>query len=69
MCIMAVSPTLLVFFCVFKLTYSTPAWFQNISTSLFNLPGDIKLGGLFPINELTSNLSQRTEPDQYSCDR
>uniref|UniRef100_A0A3Q3WB43 Taste receptor type 1 member 3 n=1 Tax=Mola mola TaxID=94237 RepID=A0A3Q3WB43_MOLML len=37
---------------------STPEWFQNISTSLFSLPGDIMLGGLFPINELTSNLNQ-----------
>ncbi|NP_001072097.1 taste receptor, type 1, member 3 precursor [Takifugu rubripes] len=66
---MAVSPTLLVLFWVFKMTSATPAWFQNISTSLFNLPGDIKLGGLFPLNRLTSNLSQRTEPDQISCDR
>ncbi|XP_003973391.2 taste receptor type 1 member 3 [Takifugu rubripes] len=66
---MAVSPTLLVLFWIFKLTSATPAWFQNISTSLFNLPGDIKLGGLFPLNRLTSNLSQRTEPDQIICDR
>uniref|UniRef100_H3DBE0 Taste receptor type 1 member 3 n=1 Tax=Tetraodon nigroviridis TaxID=99883 RepID=H3DBE0_TETNG len=66
---MAVPPTLLVFLLVCKLTCSTPAWFQNISTNLFNLPGDIMLGGLFPINQLTSNLSQRTEPDQITCDR
>lgn len=31
---------------------SSPAWFQNISTSLFNLSGDVMLGGLFPINDV-----------------
>ncbi|KAK9528826.1 hypothetical protein VZT92_012965 [Zoarces viviparus] len=46
-----------------------PEWFHNISTSLFNLPGDIMLGGLFPINQLSSNLSQRTEPNNISCER
>ncbi|KAL0180707.1 hypothetical protein M9458_023113, partial [Cirrhinus mrigala] len=36
-----------------------PLWFRNISTSLFKSPGDILIGGLFPINELTSELSKR----------
>ncbi|XP_019956997.2 taste receptor type 1 member 3 [Paralichthys olivaceus] len=48
---------------------ASPGWFQNISTSLFSLPGDIMLGGLFYINQLSSNLSQRTEPNNISCDR
>lgn len=48
---------------------SSPPWFQNITTTLFNSSGDILLGGLFPINDLTSNLSQRVEPDSISCDR
>uniref|UniRef100_A0A3P8S018 Taste receptor type 1 member 3 n=1 Tax=Amphiprion percula TaxID=161767 RepID=A0A3P8S018_AMPPE len=47
---------------------SPPEWFHNISTSLFNLSGDIMLGGLFPINLLTSNLSLRREPDNISCE-
>ncbi|KAM9535019.1 taste receptor type 1 member 3 isoform 1-T1 [Salvelinus alpinus] len=47
---------------------SSPPWFQNITTTLFNSSGDILLGGLFPINDLTSNLSQRVEPDSISCD-
>ncbi|KAJ7999059.1 hypothetical protein DPEC_G00211470 [Dallia pectoralis] len=46
-----------------------PAWFQNITTNLFNSSGDILIGGLFPINELTSNLSQRLKPDSVVCDR
>ncbi|XP_008287970.1 taste receptor type 1 member 3 [Stegastes partitus] len=45
-----------------------PQWLQHISTSLFNLSGDIVLGGLFPINQLTSNLSLRREPDNVSCE-
>ncbi|XP_062400348.1 taste receptor type 1 member 3 [Sardina pilchardus] len=44
-------------------------WLQNISTDLFRSQGDILLGGLFPINELTSNLSQREEPDDIQCNR
>lgn len=48
---------------------ASPERFSNISTRLFTLPGDIMLGGLFAINELTSNLSQRTEPDNISCER
>ncbi|XP_070815693.1 taste receptor type 1 member 3 [Chaetodon trifascialis] len=61
---------LMVLCCAFRLSCSagTPKWFYNISTNLFNLSGDIKLGGLFPINQLTSNLSQRREPDNISCD-
>ncbi|XP_034022119.1 taste receptor type 1 member 3 [Thalassophryne amazonica] len=55
---------------VVKLSYSvtSPEWFQNISTDLFNLPGDILLGGLFPINRLSSNLSDRLQPDNISCE-
>ncbi|KAM4613742.1 taste receptor type 1 member 3 [Polymixia lowei] len=48
---------------------SSPVWFQNISTNIFNLSGDILLGGLFHINQLTSNLSQRVEPDNIACNR
>uniref|UniRef100_A0A4W6FLK3 Taste receptor type 1 member 3 n=1 Tax=Lates calcarifer TaxID=8187 RepID=A0A4W6FLK3_LATCA len=48
--------------------HSSPEWFQNLSTSLFSLPGDIVLGGLFPINDLSSNLSERREPDNISCE-
>ncbi|XP_061074748.1 taste receptor type 1 member 3 [Conger conger] len=46
-----------------------PEWFQDISTDLFHSPGNFSLGGLFPINELTSNLSNREEPDDIHCDR
>ncbi|KAL3058845.1 hypothetical protein OYC64_010896 [Pagothenia borchgrevinki] len=63
--------TFLVLCCVWcRLSHSEdpPGWFQNISTSLFNLPGDIMLGGLFQINLLSSDLSQRTEPDNISCE-
>ncbi|XP_039972000.1 taste receptor type 1 member 3 [Xiphias gladius] len=49
--------------------HGSPEWFRNISTSLFSLSGDIMLGGLFPINQLTSNLSQRREPNNVSCER
>nr|XP_006642093.1 PREDICTED: taste receptor type 1 member 3 [Lepisosteus oculatus] len=44
-------------------------WLKNISTDLFRSPGDIILGGLFPIHELTSNLSERSQPDDVYCDR
>ncbi|KAM9410617.1 LOW QUALITY PROTEIN: taste receptor type 1 member 3 [Pholidichthys leucotaenia] len=47
---------------------ASPEWFSNISTSLFKLPGDIMLGGLFPLNQLTSNLSQIKEPGDIICD-
>ncbi|KAF7659174.1 hypothetical protein LDENG_00002160 [Lucifuga dentata] len=47
---------------------SSPEWFQNISTNLFSLSGDILLGGLFPINQLTRNLSNRMEPDNINCE-
>ncbi|XP_076861650.1 taste receptor type 1 member 3 [Brachyhypopomus gauderio] len=46
-----------------------PSWFQNISTSLFKSPGDVLLGGLFPINQLTSNLSEQLEPGDIHCNR
>ncbi|XP_026873307.2 taste receptor type 1 member 3 [Electrophorus electricus] len=46
-----------------------PAWFQNITTSLFKSQGDLLLGGLFPINELTSNLSEQLEPGDIHCNR
>ncbi|XP_034442404.1 taste receptor type 1 member 3 [Hippoglossus hippoglossus] len=48
---------------------ASPKWYHNISTSLFSLPGDIMLGGLFHINQLSSNLSQRREPNNISCER
>ncbi|KAI4826568.1 hypothetical protein KUCAC02_030014 [Chaenocephalus aceratus] len=63
--------TFLVLCCVLcRLSHSEdpPGWFQNISTSLFNLPGDIMLGGLFHINLLSSDLSQRMEPDNINCE-
>lgn len=68
---MAALAVTLVLVWAFGLSYSasSPEWFQNISTNLFNLSGDIILGGLFPINDLTSNLSQRREPDNISCER
>ncbi|XP_037345619.2 taste receptor type 1 member 3 [Pungitius pungitius] len=70
MCIMAAPFTLLVLCWAFRSSCSQnpPELFQNISTNLFNLPGDILLGGLFPINLLSSNLSQRTRPDNISCE-
>ncbi|XP_055040994.1 taste receptor type 1 member 3 [Misgurnus anguillicaudatus] len=46
-----------------------PPWFDNITTDLFRSPGDIMIGGIFPIKELTSNLSQRVTPDDVHCDR
>nr|XP_061814066.1 taste receptor type 1 member 3-like [Nerophis lumbriciformis] len=67
---MVVCLPLLVLCWTFRLTCSmtSPAWFQNISTSLFNLSGDIMLGGLFAINQMTGNLSQRTEPNDMNCE-
>ncbi|XP_054473702.1 taste receptor type 1 member 3 [Anoplopoma fimbria] len=66
---MAAPFTLLVLCCAFTLSCSEkPEWFHNISTNLFNLSGDIMLGGLFPINQLSSNLSQMTEPNNISCE-
>ncbi|XP_034388123.1 taste receptor type 1 member 3 [Cyclopterus lumpus] len=67
---MAAPFTLLVLCCTFRLscTENPPEWFHNISTSLFDLSGDIMLGGLFPINQLSSNLSQRREPNNISCE-
>ncbi|KAI3369945.1 hypothetical protein L3Q82_024752 [Scortum barcoo] len=69
-CIMAAPFILLVLCWALRLSCSvnSPEWFQNISTSLFNLSGDVMLGGLFPINLLTSNLSERREPDNISCE-
>lgn len=46
-----------------------PSWFENISTNLFKSPGDILIGGIFPINELTSELSKRVKPDDLECNR
>ena len=48
---------------------NSTAWFGNISTNLFFLPGDVVLGGLFPINSITSNLSHRLTPNDLSCER
>nr|XP_029132241.1 taste receptor type 1 member 3 [Labrus bergylta] len=54
--------------CSLSYSVASPEWFNNISTNLFDLSGDIMLGGLFPINDITSNLSQRREPDNISCE-
>ncbi|XP_068172336.1 taste receptor type 1 member 3 [Antennarius striatus] len=64
---MAAPLTALVLCWAFSLSCSTPEWFHNISTSLFSLSGDVMLGGLFPINEISSNLYQRREPNDISC--
>ncbi|KAJ8400732.1 hypothetical protein AAFF_G00395010 [Aldrovandia affinis] len=45
-----------------------PEWFQDISIDLFESPGNFSVGGLFPINEITSNLIHREEPDDIHCD-
>ncbi|CAL8339941.1 unnamed protein product [Merluccius merluccius] len=68
---MAVVFNLLVLCWVFGLASgnNSTEWFRNISTNLFNLPGDIVLGGLFPINTLTSNLSDRIKPSDLACER
>uniref|UniRef100_A0A8B9H395 Taste receptor type 1 member 3 n=1 Tax=Astyanax mexicanus TaxID=7994 RepID=A0A8B9H395_ASTMX len=60
--------TLLILFYLIKAGHGeNPLWFQNISTNFFRSSGDILLGGLFPINQLTSNLSERVEPDDIHC--
>uniref|UniRef100_A0A3B4GSR8 Taste receptor type 1 member 3 n=1 Tax=Pundamilia nyererei TaxID=303518 RepID=A0A3B4GSR8_9CICH len=68
---MALCLPLLVLCCFFRVSFSEsfPEWFSNISANLFSLPGDIMLGGLFPINDLNSNVSDITEPNQITCDR
>uniref|UniRef100_A0A8C9REP6 Taste receptor type 1 member 3 n=1 Tax=Scleropages formosus TaxID=113540 RepID=A0A8C9REP6_SCLFO len=43
-------------------------WFQNITTNLFSSSGNILLGGLFPINDLTANWSQNLGPNSIRCD-
>ncbi|XP_038125275.1 LOW QUALITY PROTEIN: taste receptor type 1 member 3 [Cyprinodon tularosa] len=49
-------------------TGSSPEWFQNISTNLFSFPGDVNLGGLFPINQQTNNnISFISEPNSIKC--
>ncbi|XP_031590916.2 LOW QUALITY PROTEIN: taste receptor type 1 member 3-like [Oreochromis aureus] len=62
--------TLMALCCFFRLSCSEslPEWVSNISTNLFSLSGDIMLGGLFPINDVTSNLSDITEPNQIRCE-
>ncbi|AWP02602.1 putative taste receptor type 1 member 3 [Scophthalmus maximus] len=67
---MASSSFILLVLCwEFRLSCSVkPEWFHNVSTSLFSLPGDIMLGGLFSINQLSSNLSQRWEPNNLRCE-
>uniref|UniRef100_A0A3Q0S2W6 Taste receptor type 1 member 3 n=1 Tax=Amphilophus citrinellus TaxID=61819 RepID=A0A3Q0S2W6_AMPCI len=42
--------------------------FSNISTNLFSLSGDIMLGGLFPINNLSSTLGEIIEPNQITSE-
>ncbi|CAG5979800.1 unnamed protein product [Menidia menidia] len=49
-------------------TVTSPEWFSNISTDLFSSSGNIKFGGLFPINEQTNNLSLITEPNSIKCE-
>ncbi|CAL8338799.1 unnamed protein product [Lota lota] len=68
---MAVAFNLLVICWVFRLASGNNStdWFVNISTNLFYLPGDIMLGGLFPINSITSNLSDRMKPNDLACER
>uniref|UniRef100_A0A3Q4HU01 Taste receptor type 1 member 3 n=1 Tax=Neolamprologus brichardi TaxID=32507 RepID=A0A3Q4HU01_NEOBR len=68
---MALCLPLLALCCFFRVSFSEsiPEWFSNISANLFSLSGDIMLGGLFPINDLNSNVSDITEPNQITCDR
>ncbi|MEQ2166248.1 hypothetical protein GOODEAATRI_025945 [Goodea atripinnis] len=47
----------------------SPKWFQNISTNIFSLPGDVNLGGLFPINQQSNNVSLISEPNSIKCER
>ncbi|NP_001098195.1 taste receptor type 1 member 3 precursor [Oryzias latipes] len=48
---------------------SSPNWFNNISTDLFSMPGDVKLGGLFPIKEQSNEVSNDlTKLNSVSCD-
>nr|XP_054585967.1 taste receptor type 1 member 3 [Nothobranchius furzeri] len=45
----------------------SPEWFQNISTDLFSYPGDINLGGLFPIQQ-AKNISRIIAPNSIKCE-
>ncbi|KAM4740283.1 taste receptor type 1 member 3 [Anableps anableps] len=47
---------------------SSPEWFQNITTNLFSLPGDVNIGGLFPINQQSNNISLISEPNSIKCE-
>ncbi|KAM4582727.1 taste receptor type 1 member 3 [Fundulus diaphanus] len=47
---------------------SSPEWFQNISTNLFSFPGDVNLGGLFPINQQLDNVTLISEPNSIKCE-
>ncbi|KAF4093778.1 hypothetical protein AMELA_G00006070 [Ameiurus melas] len=68
-CRVAEQAKLLILCCILSSAHGkNPLWFQNISTNLFKSPGDILLGGLFPINRLTSNLTERMEPDDIQCE-
>ncbi|XP_054857845.1 taste receptor type 1 member 3 [Eublepharis macularius] len=42
---------------------------QRCISSLFRKPGDYILGGLFPLQVLTTNTTYRTLPDVYVCER
>ncbi|KAA0707507.1 Taste receptor type 1 member 3 [Triplophysa tibetana] len=67
---MAIDRTLMVLCVILGSGISVnPPWFENITTGLFRSPGDILIGGIFPIKELTSNLSQRVKPNDIHCDR
>ncbi|XP_014902766.1 taste receptor type 1 member 3 [Poecilia latipinna] len=47
---------------------SSPEWFQNITTNLFSLPGDVTLGGLFPINQQSNSNGLISEPNSIKCE-
>ncbi|XP_075997299.1 taste receptor type 1 member 3 [Genypterus blacodes] len=66
---MAEALGLLVLCCVFRLScsQSSPEWFQNISTDVFSMSGDILLGGLFQINQFTDSLSP-LKPGNIRCE-
>ncbi|RVE73298.1 hypothetical protein OJAV_G00046520 [Oryzias javanicus] len=66
---MATCFLLLVVCWLFRPGCTSPEWFKNISTDLFNMSGDIKLGGLFPIKEQSNDTSNySTKLNSVTCD-
>ncbi|XP_024126448.1 taste receptor type 1 member 3 [Oryzias melastigma] len=66
---MAACLLLLVVCWLFRPVCTSPEWFNNISTDLFSMPGDIKLGGLFPIKEQSNGTSNdSTKLNSITCD-